>query len=295
MEWQIRPSFMQEVNDLLEYLGLPWHCIGSVKPDGDCFFHAVIAQLQDQDILVKTHPRARRCKSSLELREAVVDWARSNPTLRDVEGFKVIKNWDKYLSDMRKSGEWADQHIICLTAMFMGKNILLATDTCTKERPWHPIELSEEGPFTHPPITLGYLRQRHFEPIVRKPNNISECLGCGWSRGKTLRGHIAQSRKNCKFFYDAEALDNLSRQRHGAATESEDTQQASFLILYFDYINLIANFTFFSPNSKMKRSFIKQNKHRVMMIRSALDVDSRDLHFSNTLQGQKITARHYMT
>ena len=116
---------------------------------------------------------------------------------KNIEGFKVIKNWDKYLHDMRKKGEWADQHIICLTAMFLGKNILLATDTNTKERPWHPIELPGNGPFKYPPITLGYLRQRHFEPIVRKAKNDDECLGCGW-KGKSLRGHVVQSRKSCR-------------------------------------------------------------------------------------------------
>ena len=211
MPWQIERSFMQEVNDLLRELKLPWHCIKSVKPDGDCFFHAVFAQLQIKEIIEKTHPRALGCRSSLELRQRVVDWAKSQPDLKNVEGFKVIKDWNKYLQDMRQQGKWADQHIICLTAMFMGKNILLATDENTKERPWNPIELSEDGPFTHPPITLGHLNQRHFEPIVRRQMD-DECLGCGWT-GSSLRGHISRTRKNCKLFYNAEMLENITSGR----------------------------------------------------------------------------------
>ena len=224
MALQIRPGFLQEVNELLRDLQLPWIVIKSVDPDGDCFFHAVYAQLQKPEIRRFTHPRALGCRSSLHLRMCVVDWARRQPFLKDVEGFKVINNWNKYLDDMRKPGEWADQHIICLTAMFLGKNILLATDTNTKERPWHPIELEEDGPYTHPPITLGYLRQRHFEPIVRKPTNQDECMSCGW-RGPSLRGHIARTRKGCKLFYTAQMLDEISGQGEGAHADSEQGQE----------------------------------------------------------------------
>ena len=120
MAWQIQPTFLREVNELLRELQLPWRCIMSVNPDGDCFFHAVYAQMQMPGM--STHTRALGCRSSQDLRESVVDWARRQPALKDVEGFKVIKNWNKYLEDMRKKGEWADQHIICLTAMFLGKN-----------------------------------------------------------------------------------------------------------------------------------------------------------------------------
>lgn len=224
MAWQIQPNFMREVNDLLQFLQLPWHCTCPVKPDGDCFFHGVFAQLQSPEMFEKIHPRARNCKSSLEIRQCVVDWAKANPAFKNIEGFKVIKNWDKYLDDMRKKGEWADQHIICLTAMFLGKNILLATDTNTKERPWNPIELPGDGPFRYPPITLGYLGQRHFEPIVRKTKSGDECLGCGW-KGKSLRGHVVQSRKNCRLFYSAEAVEELSRQRRQGSTEQEPQSQ----------------------------------------------------------------------
>ena len=218
MAWQIQPNFMREVNQLLQELQLPWRVIKSVKPDGDCFFHAVFAQIQDPSIRLFTHPRALVCKSSLELRVCVVDWAKRQTHLKDVEGFKVIPNWNKYLEDMRKTGKWADQHIICITAMFLGKNILLATDTSTKERPWHPIEVAEDGPYTHPPITLGYLRERHFEPIVRNPKTEEEeCQGCEW-KGTSLRGHLVRTRKNCKFFNVAQTSKAISAEAVPAPT-----------------------------------------------------------------------------
>ena len=223
MALQVQPGFLHEVNNLLKDLQLPWIVTKSVNPDGDCFFHAVFAQMQIPKIRRHTHPRALQCKSSLQLRESVVDWARRQTFLKDVEGFKVIGNWDKYLQEMRESGKWADTHIICLTAMFLGKTIMLATDDNTRERPWHPIELEEDGPYTHPPVTLGYLRQRHFEPIVRKAKTQNECESCGW-KGPSLRGHIALTRKGCKLFYTAEMLQDIDEQDHGSQAPQERGQ-----------------------------------------------------------------------
>ena len=239
MAWQIQPGFMREVNEVLRNLQLPWHCIRPVEPDGDCFFHGVYAQMQMPGM--STHPRALGCRSSQDLRESVVDWARRQPALKDVEGFKVIKNWNKYLEDMRKKGEWADQHIICLTAMFLGKHILLATDTCTKERPWHRIELHEDGPYACPPITLGYLRQRHFEPIVRKSKHHDECLACGW-KGASLRGHIARTRKGCKVFYTAQMFEEISGQGQQAQASSEQGHKEVRLPVHLEKISLICTF-----------------------------------------------------
>ena len=193
--------------------------------------------MQHEEIIQRTHPRAVGCQSSLELRQCVVDWARSQPALRNFEGFKMIPDWNKYLQDMRKTGKWADQHIICITAMFLGKNILLATDESTEERPWHPIELSEDGPYTHPPITLGYLRQRHFEPIVRMQMH-DECLGCGWT-GSSLRGHIVRTMKKCKLFYDAQMLETISAgQGPRSAVQGQEQVRYSMVAFTTKKLNL---------------------------------------------------------
>ena len=224
MAWQIRHNFMQEVNNLLRDLQLPWRCVESVEPDGDCFFHAVFVQLKKPKIASSTHPRALGCRSSLELRECVIDWSRRQSGLKDIEGFKLIPDWDKYLDNMRKTGTWADQHIICLTAMFLGKNIILATDTCTKERPWHPIELPDESIYTHPPVTLGYLGERHFEPIVRNVMDADECLGCGWHQGSSLRGHITRTKRLCRVFYNSTMMNEIYRGK-GPKTQAHTVQE----------------------------------------------------------------------
>ena len=213
MALQVDPDFRKEVNDLLDYLKLPFLCLDSVKPDGDCFFHAVFYEMQIPEIQRTLSQRARRVRSSIQLREDVVDFTRTNPLLQTLDVFEDAKKlrgreWNSYLHDMRLSGKcWADEFIICMTALFVGKDILLATNTNTPDRPFNPVELAADGPFTStiPPITLGHLNQRHFDPIIRKPKEANECLGCGW-KGVSLRIHLGRTKKPCKLFYDVELL-----------------------------------------------------------------------------------------
>ena len=219
MALQVHPDFRREVNDLLVQLKLPFLCRDSVKPDGDCFFHSVFYEMQIPEIHLTLSEDAQRVRSSLQLRKEVVDFTISNPLLETLDVFEDAKKlrgqeWNKYLREMRQSGKWADEFIICMTALFLGKDILLATNTNTPDRPFNPIELAEDGPFTSsiPPITLGHLNDRHFDPIIRKPVEANECLGCGW-KGLSLRIHLGRTKKPCKLFYDVQLLQTEASQR----------------------------------------------------------------------------------
>ena len=213
MALQVNPDFKREVNALLQHLKIPFLCQDSVEPDGDCFFHSVFYEMQIPEIRRKLPPRALRVRSSIQLREDVVDFAWTDPLVQSLDVFEDAKklrgkDFDSYLAEMRLPRvQWADEFMICMTALFVGKDILLATSTNTPEQPFNPVELAKDGPFTSsiPPITLGHLNDRHFDPIIRKPKEENECLGCGW-KGVSLRIHLGRTKKPCRLFYDEELM-----------------------------------------------------------------------------------------
>ena len=265
MAFQVDPDFKKEVNDLLDHLKLPFLCRESVEPDGDCFFHSVFYEMQIPGIQQTLSEEARRVTSSLQLRKEVVDFTRTNPLLQTLDVFEDAKKlrgqeWNSYLHEMRQSGKWADEFIICMTALFVGKDILLATNTNTPDRPFNPIELAADGPFnsTIPPITLGHLNQRHFDPIERKPNEANECLGCGW-KGVSLRIHLGRTKKPCKLFYDIQLLQaEASKKAKAQKDEWKKTNQVGNIFIRHEYMDF--SFMFFFR--RVMRSTIKEEEVR---------------------------------
>ena len=213
MAKHIQSTFMQDVNNLLQDLELPWDCSKSEEPDGDSFFNGVFSQLQYRDIKARTHSRAKYLRSGQDLRQRVTNWARKKPDLIldviQMADIKPMENLDSYLNHMKKKGVRADRFIIYMTAMFLGKNLFLTSESCTKEQPWNPIILDKEEWILDPPITLACLNQRDFEPLVRKTREDNECLGCGW-RGISVGDHFLESTKFCAFFQDSKTLSHIN-------------------------------------------------------------------------------------
>ena len=209
MAKHIQPNFLRDVNNLLTDLELPWDCSSSEEPDGNSFFNGVFSQLQNRDIKARSHFRAKYLKSGQDLRESVTHWAKKKPDLMldvlQMEDIKPMENLDSYLNHMKKNGVGADRFIICMTAMFLGKNIFLTSESCTKEHPWNPIILDKEECVLDPPITLACLNQRKFQSLLRKPRENDECMGCGW-RGMSVGDHFLESTKYCAFFQDTKTL-----------------------------------------------------------------------------------------
>ena len=104
--------------------------------------------------------------------------------------------WSDYLRKMRQDREWADELVVRSTAYFLGKDIILATQTHGRPDSWnHIIGRDKVWPFPikTPPLTFGYLHERHFEPIHRKPMTSQyECRGCVFT-GESLKNHITQT------------------------------------------------------------------------------------------------------
>ena len=140
-----------------------------------------------------------------ELRKAVLDFMETNTILHGIEEWDLQKEatlieesrlakrevtWSDYLRKMRQDREWADELVVRSTAYFLGKDIILATQTHGRPDSWNPIIGRDKVwpfPIKTPPLTFGYLHERHFEPIHRKPmTSANECRGCNFI-GESLK------------------------------------------------------------------------------------------------------------
>lgn len=168
---------------LRDILAVNYCCYETVPGDGSCFFHAVIYQiLRSAEIRGSLHGRAQHVEDSLTLREEVVDFIATDPNIRQNPVFDAavrnllprdVRNLDEYLSKMRNPGYYVDDLAITMTAMYLGKDILLASDQNNMQHPFTHINVS--GGDQHP-IILAYIpgtrggevEEGHFEPIEPK-------------------------------------------------------------------------------------------------------------------------------
>ena len=226
-------DFIPEVKCLLRRLMLPFECHRITTADGNCFFHGLIDQFRRPGVKETLSLRVAGITDYVTLRHDVLKFMQYDKDLQAVEGFITQKNnilqtgktWKSYLSEMRQNGKDADEFLIWCTALFVGKDIMLASDSpqSTKETPWtkNPGTV-EDSIFTssYPPLTLAYLTQRHFQSIESWPPEENRCIGCGW-KGSRIRAHISHpnnQKKHCKIFYDIDELQTK-------ATEKRKEQQ----------------------------------------------------------------------
>ena len=223
-------DFQAEINYHLRQAGLSMECGRGAEPDGDCFYDSVIAVLEDRAIRRNIAKRAKNIHTIQDLRKAVAHFMDTSKELRSVPLFKAYQvalnnepeskglSWKQYLNEVAFTKRYADQLVIMCTAVFLGKDIFIAnfpTKSTLFLKPWDKISGQPEGwtePVTAPPLIIGYLRERHFEPLREIPSTSGEqaCRGCGW-KGASLIIHLTSAEtattEKCELFYDMQALE----------------------------------------------------------------------------------------
>ena len=195
-------DFQAEINNYLHSEGLPLRCGRRVETNGHCYYDSILALFEDGLIRqalperaqgIFTVPYFRRrlvtfIKTNKELQKVPMFIAYKEAVLKEKENRKFNGNWDRYLYEVATTEKWADQLTIFCTALFINKNIFLAkfphaTDTFYTfgKKPWDLISGKPEGwtdEVTSPPLILGYLRERHFEPLTDRdmPSPRQGCL-----------------------------------------------------------------------------------------------------------------------
>ena len=221
--------FLPEVNELLERLDLPCKCGRTTIAGGSCFFHAVIDQLSLPGSRQKVSNRASTIPDYLELRREAIRFMATNRELHEIDKFiqkkvaiEETRTWESYLEWMSDPGTYVDFFTIWCTAIFLGKDIMLANNSpqAARQQPWTIVPGGYEDTCfesQQPPLTLAYLDDRHFQSLYALPESETRCRGCFWT-GQSIRRHLCQpsvKARGCPLFYDLEKLqqDAKCRQR----------------------------------------------------------------------------------
>ncbi len=180
-------SFIPKAMALIARSKIPFSCTKVTPGDGNCFFHAIVDQLERSDI-INTLPEniLDCCKDHFKLRQSIVSFIRTNENLRASPNFQNLKivaltesgqsSFEEYLYNMEKAGIWADSLIIYCTSKYLEKNISLAVDSRPPHDPWEIFMGGQEGTGTPPSLTIAYLSNVHFQSI--RPLDLGRCRRC---------------------------------------------------------------------------------------------------------------------
>ena len=145
-------DFKGEANAVLARLQIPYRCYHSITSDGtgNCFFAAVLYLMQLPEIKQSLPVGFPEINNSHELRQFLISFIRDDIDLHNLEAFQLQRHFldrpfNDWLTNMARDGTWADDFAIFCLALFLRKDIKLATDQSTTAAPWVNISATVAG------------------------------------------------------------------------------------------------------------------------------------------------------
>ena len=189
-------------------LHLPYHVQVETPADGNCFFHSIIQNLEQEG--------SCPFRDHLDLRKQVVDFVRSNAALQRNEIFRTnalsyikvnkfqnesnIQAWHRLLHEMSLPGIWAADVFIICTAFFLQRTIKITSSAQSIRFPWLTFKPMQVNTWDKP-LTLAMVPQVHFQAIAYNQALSERCLACGRDLNDDLWTHI-HTNLSCQDFYD---------------------------------------------------------------------------------------------
>ncbi|XP_062499957.1 uncharacterized protein LOC134177210 isoform X2 [Corticium candelabrum] len=143
--------------------------------DGNCLFHAVLDQLK------RVKSEKPYCHS--ELRALAISCLRDHQFV-DINGKKlnlsqyVSKDWDQYLSDMEKDGEWGDHLVVMALTTVLSHNILIVSSVDGASNHFTvTVEPNGHVASNDVPLLLGHYAENHFVSLDIAYNDDSAAQG----------------------------------------------------------------------------------------------------------------------
>ena len=247
-------SFMDLMQKTVFHHKIPYWNERETVGDGNCFYNAIIDQIENNPGVYDTlSDNAKQCSTPSELRAAVISFIASWPlVLSQQETLTIwresglgegIIDWESYLHQQGKDGEYADDMVIHCTATFLAKDIYVTT----QQNPSIWRHINSHAGTKGTPITLANdqsskkddngqyeVGQEHFQSLipVTKKGDSEACRNCGQQDIKRLKAHFNNSKKNCDKMYDldllqAEAKASLQQKRKENSARYRESNKES--------------------------------------------------------------------
>ena len=178
---------------ILEAQNLPYKCGKVTLGDGNCFFHAIVDQLRDDEIRWTISEKSSkifddpkfRDNQIKTIRQALVEYCRSDQQLNDSEWGTLWKAdyvkeqlkrfrgrspkgvWDVILNEMEQNKTYVTAIFVRAAALFFEKDILIIEENSN-----YRILGSHDGLSKNPPMAMVHMGRIHFQSVLR---NISSC------------------------------------------------------------------------------------------------------------------------
>ena len=115
-------SFLDFMKKTVLHHKIPYWNEKETKGDGDCFYNAIIDQIQNNPGVYDTLTEdAKQCSSPSELRSAVITFIESWPPVLSKEEtlnqWKISLDWENYLNQQKQSGTYGYQAQIGLSVL----------------------------------------------------------------------------------------------------------------------------------------------------------------------------------
>ena len=202
-------------------LKLPYDNQNETEGDGNCFYNALIDQMENNPRVAESlSDEGKNCSTPKDLREKVIDFIMKWPDALNHESLLVAKDvmitayrerknfpasytqegiWQCYLlPEQRECGVFAEDFIIQCTPTFLCKDIYVISPGSSKNPPnlskW--LHIPSFAGTNSPPITLASNQNpdpeksggEHFQSVIPNPTEESEsivCRNCAKSIKKT--------------------------------------------------------------------------------------------------------------
>ena len=298
-------GYISQVSAMVEKSKVPFFCKTITPADGNCFFHAIVDQVQRTDMVgTLSHDAMHFCQSHTDLRHGIVQFIRSNHAFQTTENFQLLKSvvmgqssfssFNHYLENMDRNGTWADTLVIYAMSIFLGKDISLLDDSRPASSPWETFlgRINSHG--TPPALTIAYFHNRHFQSIhplqnvqnsdsQSQSNQSKEPMTCSFCNKsfKELNKHLSRSTK-CRTSLGWESLEAFRSDIRKRQTERYRSMYKSQLKeKHTEYKKQNAEVL------RMKQSIYKKDnaeviktKHQEYNIKNAEDIKSKQQEYN---------------
>ena len=164
-------------------IGLNVHADTATPGDGNCFYHAILQQLQRSEIVIDQHSphlNLDPLPTHLELRVAICEYVQHHQNdIAYIQQYRTLYNnvlyeeynltWENFINEQSRNGVYVTELFIKTTAVLVGLNIHITSEYCTQQHPYNIVTSTWNNEETHNnvnSILIGNISGVHFQSLI---------------------------------------------------------------------------------------------------------------------------------